>query len=207
MRAAASSANRRQPGRLRRRRRAHAVPGRQTRSRQDDRAGIEVDGVANARRQVFPEQWRRFGDVAVRATAMLDACAPARTPSPSARARHTSQSSTCRSAARRQGVVRSGRRIRRPSDESLQQLLQIGQRVKKVCLHRAHRAAENARDLVVRQLMIDAQDQRRTLFPREPRDRGSHFCRAFRPEQRRVGQFRCRVAVLVAAPAPRFAAS
>ncbi len=81
---------------------------------------------------------------------------------------------TCRSRphvprAAGEACRRGGRRLQRRSGVSSQQLLQVGQRVKEVRLDRADRTAEDSGDLLVRQIMINAKDQRRALLWRQPR--------------------------------------
>src|SRR5438093_8634916 len=61
---------------------------------------------------------------------------------------------------------------------SCQQSLQIAERVKEIGFHGADRAAENSCDLLVGQLMINAKDDRGTLFSRELRDGVTHLRRA-----------------------------
>jgi len=68
--------------------------------------------------------------------------------------------------------------------------------MKEVRLHGANRAAENPRDLIVRQIVIDAEDDGGALFLRQPGDRGSDFGGALRPEERRISGLSSRVCVL-----------
>src|SRR5687768_2631713 len=67
--------------------------------------------------------------------------------------------------------ARSGprrRRLFRPASDASwltpENLLQIPQRMKKVCLDRADRAAQDGRNLLVRQVVIRPQDQGRALL-------------------------------------------
>ncbi len=75
----------------------------------------------------------------------------------------------------------------------LQQLLQIRERVEEVGFDGANRAPEDPGNLLVRQIVIHAENQRRPLLLRQPRDGGAYLRRAFAAQQRRVGALDPRV--------------
>ena len=114
-------------------------------------------------REVIPEERRRLRQLVARASAR------ALRASASACARQLSQA---RGVPRRSAGSRAASSTRSTNSVSvevshgsgLQKLLQIRQRVKEVGLHRANRAAEDPGDLVVRQLVVHAQNQRRPLL-------------------------------------------
>src|SRR5262245_35007289 len=64
-----------------------------------------------------------------------------------------------------------------------QQLPQVSERVKNIRLDGADRAAERVRDLLMRHLVIRAQDQRGTLLPGQLRDRRPNTRLALGSEQ------------------------
>ena len=121
------------------------------------------DRVAHARGEMIPEQRRRFRHVDVRP------------PPTSSRAARRADAGTRRRPA---GAARTPRPARLRRDRrtppacrcthharlAAEPLLQIAQRVKEVRLHRADRAAEHVGDLLVRHLVIHAQDERGPLL-------------------------------------------
>src|SRR5207237_3409103 len=113
------------------------------------------------------------------------ATAPAERPYPrpaSSSARHAPARDTRRTArdarrARRRARRRRDPRIPKATDASYgaQQFLQVVQCVKEVGFHGAHRATEDTRNLVVRELVVHAENQRRALLSGQPRDCGAHL--------------------------------
>src|SRR5215217_4649913 len=61
--------------------------------------------------------------------------------------------------------------------------------MKKIRFDSADGAAQDAGDLLVRQIVIHAQDQRGALLLRQPRDRGTHPRGALPTLERRVHRF------------------
>ena len=133
-----------------------------------DRRRLARDGIADARRQVIPEQ---------RATAPARrrrGRAPARARSASTSARQAGQLARCACRAGVERLVQGEQPFvagQVAHDGTLlEELAQVLQRVEEVGLHGADRAAERARDRLVRQLMVDAEDHRQPLLLGQPRD-------------------------------------
>ena len=166
-----------QHGRRGCRRQRQAGPAATTSARRR-RASI---AVRDARGEVLPEQRRRF---AARRRRPLGAASSRSSSTLRAARRAGAQRAPTRdrrAARRRRGRRTPCRRQVRHVHSSVQQLLQVRQRVKEVRLRRRPTELPRIpRDLLVRQIVIHAQDQRRALLRRQPRDRGAHARRRVR---------------------------
>ena len=138
--------------------------------------------VAHARGEVIPEERRRLGHVVARRSA------------PASRAARPPARGTPRTP-RRAGV--DGRQPAGVFDQVdefgfgevfmgqvCSSFFRFVQRVKEVGFHGADRAPEDAGDLLVRQLVVHAEDERRPLLLRQPRDGRADLRRALAAQQR-----------------------
>ena len=149
------------------------------------RGSFGTHRVAHARARSAPRT-----AATVRVRPRLSRKRPARSQSSSGAPRSSGMLECVSHASRRQRR-RGGRRIRFVQvcvigRILVEQLLQVRQRVKEVRLHRADRAAEDPGDLLVRQVVIHAQDQRRALLLGSRAIAARTLGGALRSQQRRI---------------------